>query len=73
MRAGLEMAVQQEDWKNAAMYASNLSQLELTPSWWSPDPRTRWRCATNYHRRLPELQDAEAARETASAISRDRQ
>ena len=30
MRAGLEMAVQQEDWKNAAISASNLSELEVT-------------------------------------------
>ena len=30
MRAGLEMAVQQEDWKNAAIGASNLSELEVT-------------------------------------------
>ncbi len=30
MRAGLEMAVQQMDWKNAAIYANNLSELELT-------------------------------------------
>lgn len=28
--AGLEMAVQQEDWENAAAYASNLSELEAT-------------------------------------------
>lgn len=30
MRAGLEMAVRLKDWKNAAIYASNLSELELT-------------------------------------------
>ena len=30
MRAGLEMRVKQEDWKNAAISASNLSELELT-------------------------------------------
>jgi hypothetical protein len=30
MRAGLEMAVKQGDWRNSAIYASNLSQLELT-------------------------------------------
>ena len=30
MRAGLEMAVQQQDWNNAAIYASNLSELEVT-------------------------------------------
>ena len=30
MRAGLEMGVKQEDWKNAAISASNLSELELT-------------------------------------------
>nr|VFK30197.1 MAG: hypothetical protein BECKMB1821G_GA0114241_10611 [Candidatus Kentron sp. MB] len=30
MRAGMEMAVEQEDWKNAANGASNLSELELT-------------------------------------------
>ena len=30
MRAGLEMDVKQEDWKNAAIRASNLSELELT-------------------------------------------
>ncbi len=30
MRAGLEMAVQQKDWKNAAIGASNLSELEVT-------------------------------------------
>ena len=30
MRAGLEMAVQQKDWKNAAISASNLSELEVT-------------------------------------------
>jgi tetratricopeptide (TPR) repeat protein len=30
MRAGLEMAVQQRDWKNAAINASNLSDLEVT-------------------------------------------
>ncbi len=30
MRAGLEMAVRQKDWKNAAIYAANLSELEVT-------------------------------------------
>jgi len=30
MRAGLEMGVQAEDWKEAAIRASNLSELELT-------------------------------------------
>ncbi|KAF0206299.1 MAG: WD repeat-containing [Gallionellaceae bacterium] len=30
MRAALEMAVKQENWKNAAIGASNLSELELT-------------------------------------------
>nr|VFK13078.1 MAG: hypothetical protein BECKLPF1236B_GA0070989_10437 [Candidatus Kentron sp. LPFa] len=30
MRAGLEMAIKQENWKNAARAASNLSALELT-------------------------------------------
>jgi len=30
MRAGLEGAVQQKDWKNAAIRASNLSELEVT-------------------------------------------
>lgn len=30
MRAGFEMAVQQEDWTNAAVSAGNLSELELT-------------------------------------------
>lgn len=30
MRAGLGMAVMQEDWKSSARYASSLSQLELT-------------------------------------------
>src|SRR6185295_19087187 len=30
MRAGIEGAVRLEDWKNAAIYASNLSELELT-------------------------------------------
>ncbi len=30
MRTGLEMAVKQEDWKGAAVRASNLSELELT-------------------------------------------
>ncbi len=30
MRVGLEMAVAQKDWRNAAIYASNLSGLELT-------------------------------------------
>jgi hypothetical protein len=30
MRAGLEMVVQQQDWKNAAASAGNLSQLEVT-------------------------------------------
>jgi hypothetical protein len=30
MRAGLEGAVRLEDWTNAAIYASNLSELELT-------------------------------------------
>lgn len=30
MRAGLERAIRQEDWENAAIYASNLSELELT-------------------------------------------
>jgi len=30
MRASLEMAIQQKDWKNAAIYAGNLSDLELT-------------------------------------------
>lgn len=30
IRAGLEMAVQQKDWKNAAAAASNLSELEMT-------------------------------------------
>jgi ATP/maltotriose-dependent transcriptional regulator MalT len=30
MRAGLEMAVRQQNWKNAAICASNLSELELT-------------------------------------------
>jgi hypothetical protein len=30
MRAGLEMQVQQKDWKNAAASASNLSELEVT-------------------------------------------
>ncbi len=30
MRAALEMAVKQEDWKHAAVGASNLSELELT-------------------------------------------
>lgn len=30
MRAGLEMQVQQQDWKSAAVAASNLSELELT-------------------------------------------
>jgi tetratricopeptide (TPR) repeat protein len=30
MWAGLDMAVSQEDWKNAAIYAGNLSELELT-------------------------------------------
>ena len=30
MRAGLEMAVEQEDWKQAAISASNLSELQLT-------------------------------------------
>ncbi len=29
MRAGLEMAVQQKDWKNAAICAGNLSELEV--------------------------------------------
>src|SRR5262249_14806613 len=29
MRAGLEMAVRQEDWENAATAASNLSELEV--------------------------------------------
>ena len=30
MRAGLEMRIKQEDWKSAAISASNLSELELT-------------------------------------------
>ena len=30
MRAGLEIDVKQENWKNAAISASNLSELELT-------------------------------------------
>lgn len=30
MRAGLDEAVAQDDWTNAAIYASNLSELELT-------------------------------------------
>jgi hypothetical protein len=30
MRAGLEMAVRQQDWKNAAILASNLSELKVT-------------------------------------------
>ncbi len=30
MRAGLDGAVRLEDWENAAIYASNLSRLELT-------------------------------------------
>ena len=30
MRAGLEMRIEQEDWKNAAINAGNLSELELT-------------------------------------------
>jgi hypothetical protein len=30
MRAGLEIAVSLKDWKNAARYASNLSELEVT-------------------------------------------
>ncbi len=30
MRTGAEMAVKQEDWKNAAVYAGNLSELNLT-------------------------------------------
>ena len=30
MRAGMEMRIKQEDWKNAATVASNLSELELT-------------------------------------------
>ncbi|WP_295426853.1 TIR domain-containing protein [uncultured Thiodictyon sp.] len=30
MRAGLEMVVRREDWKNAAIYAGNLSELGLT-------------------------------------------
>ena len=30
MRAGLEMRIKQEDWTNAAISASNLSELELT-------------------------------------------
>ncbi len=30
MRAGIEGAVKLEDWENAAIYASNLSELELT-------------------------------------------
>jgi hypothetical protein len=30
MRTGLEMAVKQEDWRNAAQGATNLSELELT-------------------------------------------
>ena len=30
MRAGLRIAVKREDWKNTAIHASNLSQLELT-------------------------------------------
>ena len=30
MRAGIEGAVRLEDWENAAIYASNLSELELT-------------------------------------------
>ncbi len=30
MRAGLEMTIQQKDWRNAAAAASNLSQLEVT-------------------------------------------
>jgi hypothetical protein len=30
MRAGIEGAVRLEDWKNAAIYAGNLSELELT-------------------------------------------
>ena len=36
MRAGLEMAVQQKDWENAAIYASNLSELELTLEHFTP-------------------------------------
>jgi tetratricopeptide (TPR) repeat protein len=30
MRAGIEMAVEQTDWTNAAIYSSNLSELEIT-------------------------------------------
>jgi len=30
MRAGMEMAAEQQDWKNAAIYAGNLSELEAT-------------------------------------------
>lgn len=30
MRAGIEGAVKQEDWKNAAITSGNLSELELT-------------------------------------------
>ncbi len=30
MRAGLEMRIEQEDWKNASISAGNLSELELT-------------------------------------------
>ena len=30
MRAALEMAIEQENWKSAAIRASNLSELELT-------------------------------------------
>nr|VFJ58075.1 MAG: hypothetical protein BECKFM1743A_GA0114220_102082 [Candidatus Kentron sp. FM]VFJ60575.1 MAG: hypothetical protein BECKFM1743C_GA0114222_102762 [Candidatus Kentron sp. FM]VFK13792.1 MAG: hypothetical protein BECKFM1743B_GA0114221_102942 [Candidatus Kentron sp. FM] len=33
MRMGMEMAVEQEDWRNAAIYANHLSQLELTLGW----------------------------------------
>jgi tetratricopeptide (TPR) repeat protein len=29
MRGGLEMAIQQKDWKNAAVYSANLSDLEV--------------------------------------------
>ena len=38
MRAGLEMRIEQEAWKNAAASAGNLSELELTPL---ADPKAR--------------------------------
>jgi hypothetical protein len=59
MRAVTDMTADQKDWKNAAIGAGNLSELELTLG--DVSAARRLIDKYGYHRRDEELSDAESA------------